>query len=47
MMLEATEKAAGRRLFAARIYEEDAAVLKAKIASYSLLKQSLLTQCTK
>jgi hypothetical protein len=44
-MLEATEKAAERHLFSPRIYEEDKAVLQAKIAKKLLDMKDIMKQC--
>jgi hypothetical protein len=44
-MLEATEKAAERRLFSPRIYEEDKAVIQAKIAKKLLDMKDIMKQC--
>ena len=44
-MLDATEKAAERRLFAAHIYEEDKAVIQGKIVKKLLDMKVILKQC--
>lgn len=46
-ILAATEKAAEQRLFGAHIYEEDKAVLQAKIMKHALAAQTLMKQCLK
>jgi len=44
-MLEATEKAAERRLFSPRIYEEDKAVIQGKIVKKLLDMKDIMKQC--
>jgi uncharacterized membrane protein affecting hemolysin expression len=47
-LLAATEKAATElRLFGAHIYEEDKAVLQAKIMKHAFAAQTLMKQCSK
>ena len=45
-MLEATSKAAERRLFPAHIYEEDKAVIQGKIVKKLLDMKAVMKQCT-
>jgi hypothetical protein len=46
-MLAATEKAADRKLFASHIYDEDRAILQAKIMKSTKAAQSILRKCSK
>jgi hypothetical protein len=45
-MLEATEKAAERRLFPAHIYAEDKTVIQGKIVKKLLDMRAVMKQCT-